>query len=403
MSLSRGKKHLLFLSPLLAMPSQHGGCVYPHAILKGLHERGVRIGYGWLGSPLTEGRRCMRNPLQAEYVDRGWVRGAFSVGQFLLPSTLHGWRGLRDPEAADSSVNGGEHLASLSEKKFVARTITRAGAEHVLVDSTPMLTALDAVDPRIRASLHVAVLTHNLNHRRTELYREHGQTMDFLPMTRAEETNLLARADTIVAIQEREAERFREMLPNKRVITVPMPMMPNPLPPASAETQRCLFVGGFSGHNIEAVRWLLQDIWPSVSKQLPNAELVIAGTAGKSVREIPAGVRVVGAVEDLRSIYAEASVCLVPLPLGTGLKIKLVEAMGYGRAVITTPAGAEGFSDLEEGKVAVVAKDAATFTSEMCRLLRDPAHRAQIVARQLSWLAQSMQPEVALSPYLNCF
>jgi len=399
---SNHHRRLLFFSPLLAMPSQHGGCVYPHAILSELHRQGFAIDYGWLGAPLTGGRRWMRNPLAASYVANGWIRGTARLGSLLLPATAAGWLGRPEALPYDPKINGGEHTATPAERRFAAQLIRRLRPRSVLIDSTPMLTLLDDLSAAERASVQVAVLTHNLTFRRAELYRAHGQPLDFLPMTPGEETALLDRADTIIAIQEREAESFRELLPGKRVITVPMPLTTQPQP-ATAETPgRCLFVGGYSGHNIEAVQWLLADLWPRVQKTVPSAELVIAGTVGRSVQNPPPGVRVIGPVEHLKNEYAATSLCLVPLPLGTGLKIKLVEAMSYGRAVVTTPSGAEGFADLEAGRIAVVAGEATAFADQVIQLLRDAPRRAEVARRQLAWIEQTLTPATALAPFSAC-
>lgn len=391
-------RRLLFLSPLLAMPSQHGGCVYPHALLQGLCRQGLAIDYGWLGAPLVGGRRWMRNPLLESYATTSWVRGTTHVGPLLVPATLGGWLGRKETLPYEASHHGGEHLATPAERRFALRLIRQLRPRRVLIDTIPLLGLLDDLPASERSQLQVGVLTHNLIHRRTELYHSHHQPLDFLPLTAAEETALLERADFIVAIQEREAEAFRGMLPGKRVITVPMPLRSQPLPTAAEPPGRALFVGGYSGHNIAAVQWLTREIWPRVRRAMPEAELVIAGTVGRAVKEPVPGVRAVGPVGNLESEYAAASVCLVPLPLGTGLKIKLVEAMGYGRAVVTTPAGAEGFAELEAGRVAVVAPDAATFADAVARLLLSAPERAAVVQRQLAWIEQALTPEVALAP-----
>ncbi|MBK8475415.1 MAG: glycosyltransferase [Opitutaceae bacterium] len=395
---SNHSRRLLFLSPLLAMPAQHGGCVYPHALLQELRRQGLAIDYGWLGAPLVGGRRWMRNPLLDSCATTSWVRGTWRVGPLLIPATLGGWLGQPEKLPSDSSAHGGEHLATPAQRRFAARLIGRLRPRNVLIDTIPMLGLLDDLAPAARRQLQVGVLTHNLVHRRTELYRAHHQPLDFLPMNEAEETALLERADFLVAIQEREAEAFRRMLPGKRVITVPMPLRAQPLAPSAETPGRALFVGGYSGHNIAAVQWLTAEIWPRVRRAVPHAELVVAGTVGRALKEPVAGVRTVGPVGNLENEYAATSVCLVPLPLGTGLKIKLVEAMGYGRAVVTTPAGAEGFAELEAGRVAVVAEGAATFAEQVARLLLSAPERAAVVRRQTAWLEHALAPAAALEP-----
>jgi hypothetical protein len=394
---TNAQRRLLFFSPMLAMPSQHGGCVYPHALLTELYRQGIAIDYAWLGKPLVNGRRWMRDPLNAPYVSTGWVRGTVKLGSMRVPSTASGWLGEKSPPAGQQE-NGGEHTATPDEQNFAASVIRRLKPHRVLIDSTPMLTLLDTLTPAERARLHVSVLTHNLTWRRTELYRAAGQPLDFLPMTPAEEAALLARADTIVAIQEREAEAFRGMLPGKTVITVPMPATPQPQPWSAAIPGRCLFVGGYSGHNIEAVKWLVSDIWPRVLAERPDAQLIIAGTVGRCLKEPHPGVQVLGPVDDLRAEYAKTSVCLVPLPLGTGLKIKLIEAMSYGRPVVTTPAGAEGFSEIESGLIVIVTGETGTFAREVVGLLQSPPKQIAVAERQTSWVSRILSPAEVINP-----
>jgi hypothetical protein len=93
----------------------------------------------------------------------------------------------------------------------------------VLVDFATTLPVLDGLSVSERAQLRVAVLTHNLIYRRTELYRERGLPLDFRGLARDEEAALLRRADMIVAIQEREAAEFRKLVPDRSVAVVPMP------------------------------------------------------------------------------------------------------------------------------------------------------------------------------------
>jgi len=383
-------QRLLFISPILAMPSQHGGCVYPYALLDSLHASGVAVDYGWLGAPLQGGRRLMRNPLTANYINHGWVRGSRRTGSFLLPGTAAGWLG-RKPKPSEERR---------AEQEFVARLIRKTRPQAVLVDTTEALPVLDALTVEERDRLSVGVLTHNLNHRRTTLYRQYAEPLDFEPMTESEEIALLRRADIIVAIQEREAQAFRGMVPDKTVVTVPIPLVATPLPASLESTRHCVFIGGYSGHNLDGMRWLLGQVWPRVQAAQPDAVLDVVGTVGQALAAPPPGVRVLGPVPDLRAAYSQAQLALVPLRMGTGLKIKLVEAMAYGRAVVTTSCGAEGFAQVEAGDVAVVRDEPSAYAESIARLLANPLERSQVVRRQLVWLQARLAPDTALAPLL---
>ena len=191
------------------------------------------------------------------------------------------------------------------------------------------------------------------------------------------------------------------MVPDREVVVVPMPVELRPRVSSPGQAPRCLFVGGYSGHNLDGLQWFLSEVWPGVLAAQPDAEFDVVGTVGKAV---PAGaprVRVHGPLSDLDSVYASACVCLVPLRFGTGLKIKLTEAMAHGRAVVSTSAGAEGFPELEGGEVAPVAESAPAMVAAIVRLLRDRGLREIQIARQDSWLRSRFASDVAVRPLVD--
>ena len=390
----------LFASPLLAMPHQHGGCVYPDAVLTALHAAGMTIDYAWLAWPLRRDRVAMRDPLQAGYVDRGYIPGTRRLG---------GWRyrapgeWCSHPPAASCEDSGAEPLPTTDEKRFFLELVRRTDPRAVLIDFTTTLPVLDGLLPEEREKLTVAVLTHNDIHRRTQLYRERQLPLDFRPLSRDEEAALLRRADVIVAIQEREAEEFREMVPDREIVVVPMPVKLQTRVSTLDEAPRCLFVGGYSGHNLDGLQWFLSEVWLGVLAAHPEAEFDVVGTVGKAVPSDTPRVRVHGSLSNLEPLYARASVCLVPLRFGTGLKIKLIEAMAHGRAVVSTPAGAEGFPELESGEVVPVAESAAAMASAINRLLSDRSVRREQVARQDAWLQSRFASAVAVRPLVDLF
>jgi glycosyltransferase involved in cell wall biosynthesis len=385
------KNTALFVSPLLAMPQQHGGCVYPNAVLSALHAQGVPLDYMWLAWPLSGKKAIMRDPLSASYVGNGHIPGTLRFGNWRV-------RNPRNWSFQRTATTGNDESPKAEDQQFFRRQIARRPVRNVLIDFATTLPVLDALSPSERAAIHVSVLTHNLNWRRTDLYRAHKQPLDFMPMTCVQETALLERADLIVAIQEGEAEVFRTMLPHKRVVTVPMPVKAEALPPGEGGTPVCLFVGGYSGHNLAGLEWLLREVWPAVLQRCPEARLHVAGTVSQAIPKDAIGVRSLGPVDSLRDAYAAATVALAPLPMGTGLKIKVIEAMGWGRPVVTTSAGAEGFPELERGECAVVADGPEAFVEAILRLLCSPTAWQEVVDRQLVWIEERLSPEAALRP-----
>ncbi len=380
------------------MPYHHGGCVYPDAVLSALHAAGSSIDYAWLAWPLSSGRFAMRDPLRAVYVNCGHIPGTIKVG---------GWR-IRLPRSARSRASVAasekaecEPLPGECEQRFFRKLVIRIRPKIVLVDFATTLPVLDGLSAEERAEFSVAVLTHNLISRRTELYRERNLPLDFRALNSVEEAALLRRADVIVAIQEREAVEFRTLVPDLKVVVVPLPVQILRSAFSTNEIPRCLFVGGYSGHNLDGLRWFLADVWPRVLILNPDALLDVVGTVGNAVSVEAAQVCVHGSQSDLAAFYARATVCVVPLRFGTGLKIKLIEAMAHGRAVVSTLEGAEGFPELERGEVASVSKTAAEMATSIAMLLRNDLARKEQIERQTSWLNNRFSPSEAVRPLID--
>jgi glycosyltransferase involved in cell wall biosynthesis len=129
---------------------------------------------------------------------------------------------------------------------------------------------------------------------------------------------------------------------------------------------------------VDALRLRLEDIWPRIQQARPQASLDVMGASTPAWVERAArrfsGIRVLGFQPDIRPILAEASVVIAPLRFGSGVKIKILEAMALGKAVVTTPIGAEGI-EAQAGADFVVADNAQSLASETVRLLANPTHR----------------------------
>lgn len=125
-----------------------------------------------------------------------------------------------------------------------------------------------------------------------------------------------------------------------------------------------MFIGNFLHEpNWDAVRWLKNDIWPTIRERLPEAELHIYGAyPSQKVFDLhndKNGFIVKGKAENVNEVMKTYKVCLAPLRFGAGLKGKLLDAMANGTPSITTPVGAEGINGNLEwgGYIAVTVKD----------------------------------------------
>ena len=164
------------------------------------------------------------------------------------------------------------------------------------------------------------------------------------------EARAFAAADLVLAIKAEEAAHVAATAPGTAVATLPFAVdipatdLEGPRPPVA------LFVGAVNPPNVDALDWLLAEIWPRVRRRSPDARLRVVGrVAERAGVPWPEGAEAVGFVEDLAAEYAGAAVVLAPIRFGSGVKIKLVEGLAQGLPGVATPAGAEGLAALPPG------------------------------------------------------
>jgi hypothetical protein len=139
-----------------------------------------------------------------------------------------------------------------------------------------------------------------------------------------------------------------------------------------------LFVGGYDHPpNVDAARWLANDIMPLVWRAVPDAKLILAGSRPPAELLALAGplVEVPGWVPDLAPFYARARLSLNPLRFGAGVKGKIVASLQAGLPVVTTTIGNEGLS-LEPDAEVLIGDSAEDLAGHAVRLLQDPVQCA---------------------------
>ena len=109
-----------------------------------------------------------------------------------------------------------------------------------------------------------------------------------------------------------------------------------------------MFVGSMDYHaNIDAALYFADEIWPQVRERRPDLEFVVVGSRPTAeilaLRNQP-GITVTGTVDDIRPYYRSALAVVVPLRVGSGTRLKVLEAMAAGTPVISTTLGAEGLA-----------------------------------------------------------
>ncbi len=156
---------------------------------------------------------------------------------------------------------------------------------------------------------------------------------------------------------------------------------PVPVSTARLERRDLVFVGSMDYHaNIDAALYFAREIWPDLHQRRPDLRFVIVGS--RPTPEVlalgrQAGIVVTGTVDSVGPYYEAALVAVVPLRVGSGTRLKVLEAMAAGVPVISTSLGAEGLA-VTDGKHLILADKPAAFTSAVVRLASDDAEWMQI-------------------------
>ncbi|MCX6022272.1 MAG: glycosyltransferase [Chloroflexi bacterium] len=214
------------------------------------------------------------------------------------------------------------------------------------------------------------------------------------------EVRLAESADLCFTMSDLDAQRLRSYAPKAVTAVVPNGVEVGHFVPANAdspENVNLTFTGTMDYlPNSDATRYFCSEIYPIVRAAVPAVRLSVVGRnpPGDIVALSGAdGIVVTGSVTDTRPYLDQAAVCVVPLRIGSGTRLKILEALAAGKAVVSTTVGAEGL-DVTSGKDIILADTPAVFAQAVIDLLRDPAARTRLghagralVERQYSWEA----------------
>ena len=197
------------------------------------------------------------------------------------------------------------------------------------------------------------------------------------------ELKVISQVDAIVPITKTDEEEFKKLGFKKPIFTcitgVDVKSYQTKL--NLNEKAKTIFYFGSMDWlpNQEAATWFLDNCWETVHKAVPEAKLIIAG------RGMPLeffhitrpNVLIVENVENGKAFFQQHQVMIVPLWSGSGLRIKIIEGMAYGKAIISTSIGAEGINYTDRRNI-MIADNAADFSNAVITLLTENTKRTEI-------------------------
>jgi len=269
--------------------------------------------------------------------------------------------------------------------------------EVVIAEYIFTADCLDAVP----ADVLKVIDTHDMFSRKKEQVQKFG-IRDLLSCTPRQERALLLKTDVIIAIQSNEAALFKRLVPKREVITVGIDFEVWPHPHEEVDPATILVVGSESPLNVHGLKEFYRHAWPEIRNRQQSALLKIIGKLGKHIdTEDPTVIRA-GWVESLDDEYRKATVVINPIPSGTGLKIKSVEALCRGKALVSTINGVEGL-DVNEGEATpyVACATWGDFAEATVALLEAVELRKSLEQSAISYAREKFNTDNIYKPLRN--
>lgn len=236
-------------------------------------------------------------------------------------------------------------------------------------------------------SLPVIMNSHNVEHLILQRYIEQESNLFKALYARLEARKLrrfeaatYKRAILVMVCSRLDAGLIEQLCPGLKTVVAPNVVDVRDYEMGEEEDPLTIvYQGGMDWFpNRDAVEYFVRAIFPLVQREIPGARLVAAGrnpTPEFRARfsDVPA-LQFTGTLPDLRPVIAKAAVCVVPLRIGSGTRLKIIEGCAMGKAMVSTTIGAEGLDFVPEQEI-LIADDPEVFARNVVELLRDPARR----------------------------
>ncbi len=202
-----------------------------------------------------------------------------------------------------------------------------------------------------------------------------SQTSGWFSTSKKDEIRGLNRADILITISINDYKYFKNICKSKVVnIEHFITNFPKKMSMIN-DNKNILFVGSKNLINIDSINHFITVIYPIIKTRIPKTKLYLAGSISevyKSHKDIVS----LGTFDDPAIVYSKANIVINPVNLGTGLSIKTIEALSYGKALVSTPEGVRGISNNKPPFLVVRSDD--EFVDSLLNLIQNPYKTAEI-------------------------
>lgn len=216
------------------------------------------------------------------------------------------------------------------------------------------------------------------------------------------EVDVYRKFDVVATSSQYDYDRLAQAgVDPEQLVHAPVAFEPHPIVPA--ETPADLLFAGASGEtNVDAVRFFVRDVLPAIQKAVPSTRLLLMrpDPGLRAEYEQREDVVFLPFIPDLRDVYQRCRLAIVPLRRGSGIKIKVLEALSFGIPTIVTPCAAQGIR-LDDFAQQDITADPERLADEIVRALCDEDYRAALRVTGLSIIERYYRREHAYSDLVD--
>ncbi len=379
--------HILQISPQLPYPPDSGGRVAIYNILKHLsrqHDMTLATFVTEETEPYISALEPYCRRIIAVKHRTATTKTAMLLNMFTsMPYTISKYYSPEMAEQIAKAVHEDEvdlvHIDHLHMAQYVGalpQTMPAVLREHNVESTIMRRFAEQSVHPFIK-------LYANIQSRRLHQY----------------EGQIASQFDRCVAVTEVDGQTLRDMMPDTQVDVVPDGVDTDWFNPDALEIQvdplRLVTTGDYGwAPTADGLMYFVQEIFPLIREKRPDITFSIVGRQPPdAIQNMNQGIEILGRVEDVRPEIMRGAVFVAPTRIGSGIRLKILEAMALQRPVVSTSVGCEGI-DAESETHLLIADDPASFAASVIRLLEDEAFRttmtgnaARLIEKKYTWHA----------------
>lgn len=378
--------NLLVVSPYLPQPSS-GASTRNYHILKALARQH------------TVSLLALATPTEMNAYNEGQFQVDHLQHVQLLPYQLPSAKRLQQMKAILRGKSFWLNLFIVPSMQIALDAELRRNSYDAILFETVLLAGY-----RVPSHINVIIDQHNIEHellqrtyRQEKLSLRKWYSWQESRLLKPGELERCRQANLVLVTSEREQLHLQRMLPGQVIEVVPNGVDIDMFSrhQLAEQTHQIIFTGAMDYHpNIQAVLFFAQQCWPKLRAQIPDATWLIVGrNPPPEVQQLGAleGVTVTGSVPDVRPYMETAAVAIAPLQVGSGTRLKILEALSMQKAVVTTTIGCEGLA-VESGKHLLIADQPDMFVQAIITLFHSPETRAKygragrtLVENEYSW------------------